>query len=74
MKGKDIYKCKSEKCINVKVNPKMYVLADFMSTEQHALCDCSYENEKIYLFIYKFIFLWYLNFYFPKCFVEIRTQ
>ena len=54
MKGKDIYKykCKSEKCIDVKVNPKMYVLADFMSTEQHALCDCSYENENIYLYIY----------------------
>ena len=51
MKGKDIYKCKSEKCINVKVNPKMYVLADFMSTEQHALCDCSYENENISIYL-----------------------
>ena len=28
-----------------------YVLADTMSTEQHALCDSSYEI-KIYLFIY----------------------
>ena len=53
MKGKDIYKykCKSEKCIDVKVNPKMYVLADFMSTEQHALCDCSYENENISIYL-----------------------
>ena len=51
MKGKDIYRCKSEKCINVKVNPKMYVLADFMSIEQHALCDCSYENENISIYL-----------------------
>ena len=57
MKGKDIYKCKSEKCINVKVNPKMYVLADFMSTEQHALCDCSYENENISIYLSIYIYL-----------------
>ena len=29
----------------------MYVLADFMSTEQHALCDCSYENENISIYL-----------------------
>ena len=36
-----------KRCINVIVSLKMYVLADFMSTEQLALCDCSYENENI---------------------------
>ena len=28
----------------------MYVLADFMSTKQHTLCDCSYENENIFIY------------------------
>ena len=33
MKGKDIYiNVKVKRCINVIVSPKMYVLADFMST------------------------------------------
>ena len=32
-----------------------YVLADTMSTEQHALCDSSYEIKIIYLSIYKLL-------------------
>ena len=41
---------KVKRCINVIVSPKMYVLADFMSTKQHTLCDCSYENENIFIY------------------------
>ena len=49
MKRKDIFNVKISHC-----SPKIYVLADLMSTGQFALCDCSYEviNISIYLYLY----------------------